>query len=515
MHLRFLTAIPLFLALALAADSADGAPKSPNILVILVDDMGYSDLGCFGSEIKTPNLDALAENGLRYTQMYNTSKCYPTRACLLTGVYFQRTDREFPGTATAGEVLRPAGYRTLWSGKHHANFNPTTRGFDAFSGFLGGAINFWHPGKTAREGETEPQRIMHYRWVVDEKEIPEYIPPKGWYATDGFTDWALEWLKEKSDKPFFLYVAYNTPHWPLHAHQKDIDKYDGVYDKGYGVIRKQRYQRQIEAGLFEDKKTGLPNDPLDEAWASLSDKDKQLEADRMEVHAAMVDNLDQNVGRLVDQLKSNGQLDNTIIFFLADNGASPERTSRAKLGDSTGKLGDMNTYECIGRNWAHAANTPLRLYKATSHEGGINTPMIVHWPEGLTAEKGSICREPCHLIDLLPTWMDLTGADYPGESKENNVPAIDGISLTPTFSDKSLNREKPLFFQFGGGKAVRDGDWKLVARKGTWELYNLADDRNEKTNLITKHPEKAAEMEKAWNEWNRETSGSKKPKKKK
>ncbi len=492
------------------------AAARPNILVVLVDDMGYSDLGCYGSEIQTPHLDALATNGVRYTQMYNTSKCWTTRISLLSGIYHHRSGRGFERTAMVSEVLGPAGYLTWWSGKHHASFNAHDRGFDHFHGFIGGAINFWNPGDRAREGEPQPGWRATYSWAFDEKIVKPFIPDKSFYATDAFTDWALTWLKEReADKaqrarPFFLYVAYNAPHWPLHAHPKDIEKYKGVYDVGYDAIRAARYKRQVEMGLFDPKTAPLSERTYEaNLWESMSEQQRHDESMRMAIHAAMVDCVDQNVGRLVAQLKKTGELDNTLILFLVDNGASAERPN-AK-GAPKEPWGSVGTFEAIGRNWANVSDTPLRLWKATSHEGGINTPMIAHWPKGIAESmRGSFYREPCHLIDLLPTWMAMAGpsAQYPGRSEQEDIPAIDGVSLLPSFAGKSLERGKPLFFEFGSGKAVRDGNWKLVrSRTKAWELYNLARDRTETKDLSTTEPERAKRMQEAWLAWYRDCTG--------
>jgi arylsulfatase len=284
--------------------------KRPNFLLILVDDMGYSDLGCMGGEAKTPHLDKLSQNGLHFTQMYNTAKCFPTRACLLTGVYFQQTDKDFKNTATIGEVLRPIGYRTLWSGKHHSDFNPRTRGFDRFSGLLAGFCNFWNPGNKPIKDQPFPgmrRRSDSYPWAFDDKIIHPFVPddPK-FYTTDAFTDWGLEWLDEysKEDNPFFLYMAYTAPHWPLHAWPEDIKKYKGVYDQGFGAVRAARYKRQKERGLFDPKIAPLYEPEAgQQKWDDLTADQKKLQAQKMEVHTAMVDRVDQNVGRLINKLK--------------------------------------------------------------------------------------------------------------------------------------------------------------------------------------------------------------------
>ena len=471
----------------------------PNIVLILADDMGYSDLGCYGGEIKTPNLDRLAKNGIRYTQAYNTSKCWTTRISLLTGLYHHRSDRDFTNTALIGEILKPAGYRTWWSGKHHAVFNPYDRGFDHFSGFLGGAINFWNPGDQARKGEKEPGWRAVYTWAFDDQLIKPYTPDKDFFATDAITDWSLGWLdeKEKATDPFFLFLAYNAPHWPLHAHPEDIAKYDGIYEQGYEFIRKARYERQLKMGLFDREVTPLSN-PEHEEWKYLSDQEKEEEALRMEIHAAMVDRMDQNIGRLLQKLEDLRKLENTLILFLVDNGASHERPKK-KAWDPKAEWGSVGSFEAIGQSWANAINSPFKKWKVQGMEGGICTPMIAHWPEGITLPDNTISLEPCHLIDFVPTFMELAGSEakYPSE-----LPGLDGISIIPTFSGKKLQRDKPLFFQYGSWQVIREHQWKLVQhKKDPWQLYDVSRDRTETQNLVAQFPERVNQMKKAWEDW--------------
>ncbi len=487
--------------------SLAAAQPRPNILLVLVDDMGFSDIGCYGGEIKTPNLDALAANGIRYTAMHNTAKCYPTRASLVTGIYFQRTDREFSHSATMGEVLRPAGYRTLWSGKHHAGFVPTTRGFDRFYGLLGGACNFWNPGGTARPGEREAARKSSAKWFVDGQLQKAYVPKdKSWYATDSITSNALDWLKayEKEDKPFLLYLAYTAPHYPLHAFPEDIQKYEGVYDAGYDAIRMARYQRQLDMGLFKKENASLSEATPKIPWDELSQTEKAKEIRRMQVYAAMIDRVDQNLGRVFSYLKNAGQFDNTLVVFLSDNGACAQRPTKFQ-GDLSGDIGTVNSFEMVGQSWANVSNTPFRFYKQDSYEGGIATPMIVHWPQGI-ALKGAFCRETCHLVDWMPTLMALTGASYPGESKEPGISKPDGVSLLPSFAGQTLNRARPLYWQFGGGAAIQKGNLKLV-RKRTWELYDLEKDRTETRDLASQQPDRVRQLSAAWDAWYKETTG--------
>ncbi|MEC8043516.1 MAG: arylsulfatase [Verrucomicrobiota bacterium] len=483
---------------------ANGAER-PNIILILADDMGYSDLGCYGGEIETPNLDLLAENGIRYTQAYNTSKCWTTRISLLTGLYHHRTNRDFENTALVGKILKSAGYRTWWSGKHHAGFNPFDRGFDHFSGFLGGAINFWNPGDQAREGEDEPGWRAVYSWAFDDKVVNPYNPGKEFFATDAFTDWGLEWLDEKKDsaKPFFLFLSYNAPHWPLHAHDEDIEKYDGVYDDGYESIRRARYRKQMEIGLFDDKTSRLSK-PEHEFWNNLSKKVRNEEALRMQIHAAMVDRMDQNIGRLTERLEETGKFENTLILFLVDNGASHERPKRGYKNDNA-KWGSVGSFEAIGQSWANALNSPFRKWKVQGMEGGICTPLIAHWPNGIELSKNSISREPCHLIDFVPTFMELAGekSSYP-----KYLPELDGISLVPTFSGNKLKRKKPLFFQYGSWQVIRQKEWKLVQRKKEpWQLYDLSKDRTEMHDLALHFPERVKLMKRKWTEMAKEVGG--------
>ena len=468
------------------------------MVLIMADDMGYSDLGCYGGEIKTPNLDRLAKNGIRYTQAYNTSKCWTTRISLLTGLYHHRSDRDFSNTALIGEILKPAGYRTWWSGKHHASFSPHGRGFDHFSGFLGGAINFWNPGDKPRAGEDAPGWKAVYTWAFDKKLVKPYQPPKAFFATDAFTDWSLEWLaeKERADDPFFLYLAYNAPHWPLHAHPEDIAKYEGAYDSGYEAVRKARYERQLASGLFDEEVT-----PLSEAehkvWSALSPRERKEEALRMQIHAAMVDRMDQNIGRLVAKLRETGKLENTLILFLVDNGSSHERPGRGEK-NAQAPWGSVGSFEAIGQSWANATNSPFRKWKVQGLEGGICTPMIAHWPDGIKLPPNSICREPCHLIDFVPTFMELAGdgARYP-----KHLPRLDGVSLVSTFSGEKIEREDPLFFQYGSWQVLREDSWKLVQRKNDpWQLYDLSRDRTETRNLASEFPERVLQMKTRWGE---------------
>jgi arylsulfatase len=498
-----LRALIVTIGLSLAT-SVLASPK-PNVLIILADDMGYSDLGCMGSEIQTPHLDQLAGNGVLFTQAYNTSKCFPTRACLLTGTWFQETDRDFNDTTTLGEVLQPAGYHTLWAGKHHATFDPRTRGFDRFYGFLGGAINCWNPGNAPAPGAPDPARIEHYGWILDEDKITDpFIPDRAdWYATDVFTDKSLEWLREtvEEDQPFFLYLAYNAPHWPLHAPEESIEKCRGRYDAGYDVIREARYQRQIKAGLFDPEIAPLSPPDYDQPWESLSADLKQRRITQMEVYAAMVERMDEDIGRVIALLDQQGRLENTLIFFLSDNGAcASDPAHRVENYRNDVPIGGVDSYEANHQGWACVSNTPLRRFKTKSHEGGICTPMIVHWPKGIKS-PGRICREPFHLVDIPPTVAALAGVKNPASGQ--------GIDITKALQNEPLRREGNLYWQWGGGQAIRKGNMKLVRHNhGDWELYDLDKDRTELNDLSGEMPEMVSALDNAWNDWWKECTGT-------
>lgn len=497
--IQALTLLVLVSAVSLTKAEATKPAAKPNVIIILVDDMGYSDLGCYGSEIKTPNLDRLAAGGVKFSEMYNTAKCYPSRASLQTGVYFQRTDSDFNKTATLGEVLRPAGYTTLWSGKHHAQFNPTTRGYDRYYGMIGGAENHF-----------KPKQDNANRWPLDGEKAA--TKDSGFYSTDAYTNKALKWLDEynKRDKPFLLYIAYTAPHWPLQAWPEDIAKYKGVYDAGYDAIRKSRYERQIQLGLVDPKTTPLSEFAVekktDKKWDELTPEQKKHQAALMEIYAAMVDRVDQNIGRLVQRLKEQGKLDNTLIMFMADNGGCAENPKDPDA-DPNAAMGSAESFLSYGSGWATVSNTPLRKWKQDSFEGGISTPLVVHWPAGIKPQTGWR-REPVHLVDIMPTVLSVTGATYPGESKQTKVSPVDGVSLAPAFNGEAIGRATPLFFQFGSGSAIRDGRWKLVRSGQTWELYDMATNRSETTDLAGQRPELVQKLGAQWLTWWKDSAGN-------
>ncbi len=459
--------------------------KRPNVVLIMADDLGFADLGCYGSEIETPNLDALAANGLRFTQFYNTAKCHSSRVSLLTGLYCnQAGSTTLSRGATIAEVLGASGYSTNMVGKWHLSKQPTDFGFDRYWGHLSGATNFFTGDNTFRlNGEN---------WKV-----PATLNGKPFYVTHAIMDYGLEFLDQatRKDDPFLLYVAFNAPHYPLHAPEKDVKKYDGHYDAGWDKMRTERYQRQLKSGLIPAKYKLSARPAHIPAWKTLSAKEQQWESDRMEVFAAMVDVLDENVGRLVDYLKKKDLFDDTLILFCADNGACPfERTRGREL-----KPWDSKSYWTYDASWAHVGNTPFRLYKQNQHEGGISSPLIVHWPKGLKTEAGSITRQPGHLIDFMATFVDLGKAKYPKQVGKRTIDPLQGKSLAPIFAGKTRDPHDTLYFNFGTDRALRQGDWKLVSAKlGRWELFDLGKDRTETNDLSKKHPERVEAMAKEW-----------------
>ena len=491
------------------------ADERPNIIFILVDDMGWSDLGCFGSEIHTPNIDSLANQGIRFTQMYNTAKCFPSRACLLTGVYAQQngmseSEGDLENAVTLGEVLRDAGYRTLASGKHHGQENLYDRGFDHYYGLRDGCCNFWNPG-VQRPGEPDPGRKRTRYWCIDEKTYYPYTPDDpNFYTTDAFTDAALRWLDEPEtkDKPFLLYLAYNAPHYPLHAWPEDIARYKGVYDGGYHVIQEQRYKKQVRMGLIDPAITSLAKDPSPGSWDSLTSGQRAHEAHMMEIYAAMLDRVDQNVGRLIGKLRKQGRLDNTLIMFASDNGGCAESTNPIVASTDPKDAGTVASFDLVGENWANVQNTPLRFYKNYSHEGGICTPFIAFWPNGIK-QAGKISDQVGHFIDIMPTVVELAGAKYPEFHHNTKITPMQGISLVPALKGSPETRKEPVFWQWKNGAAIRDGDMKAVRWGNDWELYDLSSDRNETRNLAATRPELLQNLAKRWDQWFKEVAPAK------
>lgn len=486
----------------LSCSTAEDQSK-PNIVVILADDLGYSDIGAYGSGIATPHLDRLAEQGIRFTQMHNTSKCFPSRAVLLTGLYAQQADMHdrpevFHNAVMVGEVLKSAGYRTLFVGKHHSTDNPWHWGFDHYRGLRDGAANYFNPG-LQREGEPKPaqKRYGERVFAFDEKIVQPYTPPKDYYGTDTWTDWALELLDtyKNEDKPFLLYLAYQAPHDPLQAPEESVQKYAGVYEKGYEAISRARYRRQQKMGLLDERYPR--SEPTHRKWETLSDSVKADQVRRMQVYAGMIDRLDQNIGRVIEHIKAMGRWENTLFMFASDNGASAEIV---RIGE--GPIGSMTRWASLGEDWANVANTPFRYYKNYSYEGGTATPFIVHWPKMIT-EGGQINHTLTHFIDLMPTLVDITGAEYPEVYKEEQVYPLEGVSLLPLFTGGSIEREEPLYFDWSQGSAIRTDNWKLVRWGSGWELYDMRTDRTETTDVAGKYPGVAEQLEGQWQDWAR------------
>ena len=503
-----LTSLTLIAGLCLS-QAASAGPSKPNIIVILVDDMGWSDLSCYGSEIPTPNLDKLAGNGLRFTQFYNTGRCCPTRASLLTGLYPHQTgvghmtdDNKLPGyqgrlndrCATMAEVLRPAGYFTAMSGKWHVGQNlgvvPWERGFDRSLNAPAGGFYF----------PDAPRAKL----FLNGEEIANDDPrlPKNWYSTDLWTDFGIRFIDEalKAKKPFFLYLAHNAPHFPLQAPPEDIAKFrHGIYTNGWDKLREERYARQKQLGVIDPAWPMSERPPLVQAWSTLAAEDRDRFDHIMALYAACVWHMDKSIGVLTDALKQRGVLDNTLILFMSDNGGNAESGPKGRLeGEDPGN--GVSTVFC-GQSWATLENTPFRRYKHFNHEGGIATPLIAHWPEGIKA-KGELRSQPGHLVDIMATVVDVAAAKYPAEIKGKSIQPMEGRSLVPAFAGKTIEREA-LFWEHEGNAAVRVGDLKLVRMggKGAWELYDLKADRTELKDLANSTPEKVKELAAKWEAW--------------
>ncbi len=487
------------------------ALEKPNIIVILADDMGFSDPGCYGSGIDTPNLDALAADGLRFTKFYNTSRCCPTRAALLTGLYSHQAgvggmtkDEHKPGyrghlnreCVTLAEVLKPAGYATLMAGKWHVGDGkgecPPDRGFDRFWGTpSGGGVYFKDSLKnTKRDFYLNRDRIE---------------PPDNLYVTDDFTNQAIGFIDEavtKTKKPFFLYLAHIAPHWPLQAKPADIAKYKGRFDSGWDAEREVRFAKQKKLGIIPANAVLSPRDPEAKAWLEMPEEKRKDLAHRMEVYAAQVDCIDQNLGKLVAKLKALGEFDNTLILFLSDNGCSAEGGPGGfSNGEKGAPIGTGLSHASVGLEWANASDTPFRKFKMFTHEGGTATPLIAHWPAGIAA-KGEIRHQLGHVIDIMPTLVEISGANYPQTVDGKAIKPMEGRSFVPDFKADSESTERTLFWEHLGKKAVRRGDWKAVsAKKGPWELYDLKSDPTETNDLAAKNPELTAELKALWQGW--------------
>ncbi len=473
------------------------AAERPNIVLIMCDDMGWSDLGCYGSQIQTPHLDRLASEGLRFTQFYNNAKCTTTRASILTGLY-PRPEGELlqPNMVTLGEVMRKSGYETGLSGKWHLGRGETThpvhRGFDEFYGLLDGACNYFDP--SIPDPPYKGGRTRYFGHNLDR--ITQF--PENFYATDAFTDHAIETIQHYSanDKPFFLHLCYTAPHYPIHAKPKDIAKYTGKFHEGWEVMRKRRFARQQDLGLVDSSWQLSESDSRAYAWAGA---DQGFEDARMAVYAAMVDAMDQNIGRLVAALQASRVADNTLLLFLSDNGGCAEEPGGRDPNER--RPGPKDDYVAVGPAWGWAQNAPFRRYKQWTHEGGICTPLIVHWPGHI--HPGTITRQPGHIIDVLPTCLDLAGGHYPTEHEGVPILPVEGKTLLPVFLGEQREPHSRLYWEWNGSAAIRQGNWKAVWDKlvKRWELYDLAMDRTELNDLATQHPKKVKALAAAYDQW--------------
>jgi arylsulfatase A-like enzyme len=512
----------------------DVTPRSrPNVVLILADDMGFSDLGCFGSEIQTPNLDRLAQNGARFTQAYNCARCCPSRAALLTGIYPHEAGvghmvddlgiASYQGflndrCVTLAEALREGGYRTYMSGKWHVggqydtepeSWNlghprrprPLDRGFERYFGTLAGAGSYFDPHTLMRDNE------------------PIAIETDDFYYTDVIADEAVQMIRahQGEARPFFLYTAFTAPHWPLHALPEDIARYVGKYRQGWDAVRTARHESLKGMGIIDTKWEITPRDEQAPPWSDVSLKD--WEDLRMAVYAAQIDRLDQGVGRIMAELERQGIADNTLVIFLSDNGGCAEflaedgtRRNRSakrvtrdgrpmKIGNVPGREpGPDDTYMSYDLPWANASNTPFRLYKHWVHEGGIGTPMIVHWPAVI--QPGRLVHEPCHFVDIMPTLLDAAGVKYPGTYQGRPIIPLRGESLLPAFRADGWTRQTTIYWEHEGNRAVRQGQWKLVSKHpGPWELYDMTNDRTELNDLSDRYREVAQKLARQHAEW--------------
>jgi len=489
--------------------------EKPNIILILVDDMGFSDIGCYGSEIPTPNIDNLAKNGLRFNNFYNSARSCPSRATLLTGLYPHQTgigmmtteagnDFDFgvsgyrgylnKNCVTIAEVLKSAGYHTYMTGKWHLGSDslykrPLQRGFEHYYGCYQGAFSYFDPKGS--------------RSLIDEADTVR--APKGFYTTDAFTDKAINFINNQNDKkPFFLYLAYNAPHWPLQAKTEDINKFVGKYMQGWDSIRKARLKKQKELGILNKNMQLSPRDSMLRVWDQLSEEEKIKSDYRMAVYAAQVYAVDYNIGKLVGYLKASGKSDNTLIIFMSDNGACAEPYK--ELGG--GKQSDINNPEVWGAvsygvGWANVSNTPFRSYKANVYEGGISTPFIASWPAKIKSQKGKITNVRGHILNLMPTILDATKVFYPEIYEGNNIQPLEGISLMPAFLTGKQENSGYQFWEHSYKRAVTKGKWKAISKVGSdkWELYNIETDRTELHDVSKLYPDVVDDLISRWDEW--------------
>lgn len=512
------------LVMALACNSGSSpsqphTPKRPHIVLIMADDMGYSDIGCYGSEIRTPTLDRLAQNGLRFRDFYNTAKCCPSRAALMTGLYQHEAgmgamvsppDKAIqPGPyqgflndscLTIAEALQSTGYHTYMTGKWHLGERPQhwprQRGFDRYFGLISGASSYYELIK-------EQPRLRQMAHDDDNWEPPK----EGFYMTDAFGDSAVAFLEQhfqvQSQQPFFLNLMFNAPHWPLHAPKEVIDHYRGRYDQGWDVLREERYQRMQEMGIVAPEMKLSAREEGIEAWETVADKADW--ATRMEVYAAMIERMDQAIGKVVQLLEAQGALDNTLILFLTDNGGCAESVEGRKLHQAGKVVGERGSYLAYETPWANASNTPYRYYKNWMHEGGTRSPLIVHWPDRIAAPGRILTQPVAHIMDLMPTVLAAAKTEYPHDAR---LKPLRGHSLLSYLNGTPEPENRTLFWEFNGARAAREGDWKIVAAKDAdhWELYNLADDPTELNDLSAAAPQKLAELRGQYQRWAREVN---------
>ncbi len=498
-----------------AAAPAPG--KKPNVLVIVADDMGYSDAGCYGGEVETPHLDRLAANGLRFSQCYSTGRCWPSRTALLTGYYPQQVRMDPPKgrlpawARVVPHYLKPLGYRCYQSGKWHLRGAP----------------------KAFADGDFDRSYVIHdhdrffapKNHELDDHKLPPVKEGTDFYLTTEIAKYAESFLAEHADKhaddPFYCYLAFTSPHFPLHALQKDIAKYKQRYRKGWDAVRCERLERLHRMGLVDCKLAArepdvvapwsFSKDKLEAmigpgesnravAWDDLTEEQQEFQTTKMAIHAAMIDRMDHEIGRVLEQVKRMGALDDTVIFFVSDNGTTAEQIIRGDMHDPAAPLGSAKSYLCLGPGWSTAGNTPFRLHKSWVHEGGISSPLIVHWPAGLAA-KNELRHNPCHFIDILPTVIDLAGgSSFSSKWNGQTAPPLPGTSLAPVFAEDGAVTHEFLYFHHMNNKAIRVGDWKLVAKgkDGPWELYNVKADRRESMDLAEERPEKVRQMAALW-----------------
>lgn len=519
MQIRFHKLFTKTIFVLVFATSSFAQTNKPNIILIMADDMGFSDIGSYGSEINTPNLDRLAKEGTRLRQCYNGGICAPSRASLLTGqnphkagIGFFNRDLGLPAyqgylnkeSLTIAEVLKTGGYSTYMVGKWHVGNEPDKwplkRGFDKFFGFIDGGLSFWDTKPIIKGGP------FSSKLYEGDKEFT--ITDKNHYLTDALTDKAIGYLKEKSNKnPFFLYMAYNAPHWPMHAKPTDIEKYKGKYDLGWDSLRTIRHQNLVKLGLVDANAVAVKDKSLP-VWNKLTYDEKQMWVKKMEVYAAMVDNLDQNIGKLLKYLEETKQLDNTLIVFISDNGAEDWDFSKMPMAinRSSGTVGTAGSNESYTKNWAQLSNMPFRSYKSTPYEGGLSSPFIARLPKVIPANE--IQQGAVHITDILPSFIELAGIEYPKTYNGITPNALNGVSFISSIKTNQWNRSKPIFHEWAGYRTVWDGRWKAVSNypENKWELYDLSVDRTESKNVANQFPEIVSKINEAYKNWAKENA---------